>query len=787
MRIQDWQKFNEQHLVIVDKEQKEELVLSFFKHAFLPQFKIFTFEELKQFLTYSLSEELILQFAQKNQLSMENAWIYLNHLSYIQENKEYVSFRLQELQNLKKKNADLLATDKGHLQFLKGKTVVVYQNQKYFKEIETLCQVYQLKCLKVEGPKVSLKEKEVFCFDSIEEEVEYVAVSIAQLIEKGINPSKIKLCYAQDNLAYQIEKIFKFFRLPVVSKPSKYIEIPFYKQFLEILKLHSSVKEALDCYQKQLENTIDEDKIQQLMTICNQWIHLKHEDFILVLEYYFKTHTINLFQAGMIEKISYHQKVSNDCYVFVLGLNQGIIPQSFKDEDFFSDVEKKELHLTTSEEKNQIELEDLKRFFAETKNLFMSYHLKENNKVCYPAILIDLWHFIVKRPTLSIYDSYSTSYDQIKLADAYDKNTQNAMIKVLEENYLIDYCQYQNQFRIQNHQTFIDAIQKEKITLSYSTMNTFFQCPYQYYLSQICLFKDNQSTFNQEIGTLFHFILANEKEIGFDWEKNYDHYFDNQRILSSKEKFYLTKLKKELQFLLSFNHEMESHTQFKKTLCEQRLLVSYDNPMILPIKGFIDKMMIYEDNQATYFALIDYKTGNPTLSLKHLQFGLSMQLPVYLYLVNHNRKRSQDLVVGFYLQKIIPELNKYPQDSNENKRTNLKLQGYTIALKDKVALLDDTYNSSQWIKGLKTKKDGSFYQTSKVLTLKEMEDISNLVEEKIKEASFAILSGDFKIQPKIINHKNESCKYCEYQHICHVKANDYLYLWIKEKEGEHDE
>ena len=34
MRIQNWQKFNEQHLVIVDKEQKEELVLSFFKHAF---------------------------------------------------------------------------------------------------------------------------------------------------------------------------------------------------------------------------------------------------------------------------------------------------------------------------------------------------------------------------------------------------------------------------------------------------------------------------------------------------------------------------------------------------------------------------------------------------------------------------------------------------------------------------------------------------------------------------------------------------------------------------------
>lgn len=135
------------------------------------------------------------------------------------------------------------------------------------------------------------------------------------------------------------------------------------------------------------------------------------------------------------------------------------------------------------------------------------------------SYIVDLWHFIVKRPTLSIYDSYSASYDQIKLADAYDKNTQNAMIKVLEENYLIDYCQYQNQFRIQNHQTFIDAIQKEKITLSYSTMNTFFQCPFQYYLSQICLFKDNQSTFNQEIGTLFHLSWQMKKKLILIGEK----------------------------------------------------------------------------------------------------------------------------------------------------------------------------------------------------------------------------------------------------------------------------
>lgn len=91
----------------------------------------------------------------------------------------------------------------------------------------------------------------------------------------------------------------------------------------------------------------------------------------------------------------------------------------------------------------------------------------------------------------------------------------------------------------------------------------------------------------------------------------------------------------------------------------------------------------------------------------------------------------------------------------------------------------------QFIKGLKTKKDGTFYSTSKVLTLEKMQQIDTLVQEKIKEASKAILSGDFKIQPKIINHKNESCTFCEYQSICNVKANNYLYLWLNE--GDEDE
>ncbi len=779
----NWEKLDEQCIVIVENQHKEDLLFHFYKRSFFPRFKLFTFKEWKQLLTYSLEDEVVLNFAKNNHFNMENAAIYLENLCYVQKNKHYLSLRLQTLQQLKEQNRSILVEKPEHLSFFKGKKIVVFSNDLHLKEIQALCLLYELDYVILQEKKTTLKKLDVFCFETIEEEVEYIAYQIASLIENKVPLHQIKICCNAEFL-YPLQKVFGLFCLPLYQQPSYYIEIPFYNQFLNDLKNAQSVYEAMSHFQAQINQDAFANEIEHLIALCNQWAHMEFSDLILLLEYYFKTHQRKKEQSNTIEIIDYHQKIAADSYVFVLGLNQGCYPKMFKDEDFFSDDEKKELHLPTSEEKNQKEIEHLKSFFAQTQNLYLSYHLKENSKVCYPATIIDLWGLNVKKITLPYYDSYSAEYDKIKLADAYDKNIQNEMVQVLEENYAIDYCQYKNAFHIVKKQEFIDSIKDQNIELSYTSLNTFFQCPFQFYLTQLCSFKDTKVTFSQEIGSLFHAILAKEKDENFDFDALYDTYQSDAKK-TEKEKFYFSKLKSELKNVMLFNQKMEQHTQLKKTLCEQKLIVPSNNPMILPIKGFIDKMMIYEDKEKAYYVLIDYKTGKATFSLKQLKYGLSLQLPVYLYLINHAKKQNQDVVIGFYLQKILPEVNKFPQDIEKFKQEHLKLQGYTIALKDQVALFDDTFHSSQFIKGLKTKKDGTFYSTSKVLTLEKMQQIDTLVQEKIKEASKAILSGDFKIQPKIINHKNESCTFCEYQSICNVKANNYLYLWLNE--GDEDE
>ena len=54
--------------------------------------------------------------------------------------------------------------------------------------------------------------------------------------------------------------------------------------------------------------------------------------------------------------------------------------------------------------------------------------------------------------------------------------------------------------------------------------------------------------------------------------------------------------------------------------------------------GIIDKLVYTKVDDEYLAAIIDYKTGNPNLNLNYLPYGLDMQLPVYLYLVNKSKK-----------------------------------------------------------------------------------------------------------------------------------------------------
>lgn len=175
-------------------------------------------------------------------------------------------------------------------------------------------------------------------------------------------------------------------------------------------------------------------------------------------------------------------------------------------------------------------------------------------------------------------------------------------------------------------------------------------------------------------------------------------------------------------------------------------------------------------NGETVVAIIDYKTGNPSLNISNIPYGLDMQLPVYIYLIKNNEELNNVRIGGFYLQKILHN------EIDKQKRIELlKLQGYSNNNENVLEKVDSSYEESKVIKSMKMSNNG-FYAYSKVISDENINKLSDLVKEKINEASINITEAKFDINPKEMNGKNIGCNYCKYKDICYMKQKDIVIL-----------
>ena len=207
---------------------------------------------------------------------------------------------------------------------------------------------------------------------------------------------------------------------------------------------------------------------------------------------------------------------------------------------------------------------------------------------------------------------------------------------------------------------------------------------------------------------------------------------------------------------------------------EKEVYVNKDRNIKVTFMGKIDKVLYKEEDDITYLVVIDYKTGSTNINLKNMEYGLGLQLPIYLYLSSKIGLKDVK-VVGFYLQKLLNTSLDNSKDYLEEKESKLKLDGYSINNENILSKFDTTYHDSKLIKSMKTTNNG-FYKYSKVLTGEEMDEMAILADNMIDKAIDGILDCDFDINPKVINGSNESCKLCEYRDICYQREKDIVYI-----------
>ena len=741
---------NKETIIICKKGFKEQ----FLKLNILKPVKLMTPTEFIKKLYFTYDESAILYIMKKYNIKYDIAKMYLENIYYV-EDTLYDIEKLDFLVNLKKEliSNSLLIYNKLFQEYVKNVDIILYDirpNNYLLKALSNL---------KYKEVKRNYNNypHEIIKFHKISEEVEYVAYNIASLIDSGISPSKIYLTNVDKSYYNTINRIFPLFNLRVnLNNQVNLVSFPLVREFLKLISSFT-IKESLDKLNQK-------DPIyNELVKVINKY--LIYDDINLII-HKIKTSTIpETSYDGAINIIDYLDHISDDTeYIFFLGFNDGQVPISYKDTEYITDSIKKYLNLEDTRVLNKYLRIDIIKNLSDIKNLTITYKEKDDKKTYYKSTLSDYFKEVPANINKEI--SYSKKLNQIKLASCYDEyikyGYKSKDFAYLLNNYSINYFSYNNKY------THIKR-NLDKLKLSYSKMQNYNKCAFKYYLTDILKLDIYEENFSTVIGSMVHFVLEqclsnNETDID-----KYVAIFIGDKTFTKKENFFLEKYKECIRELLNEIKLEKEYTIFKDAMYEKKIEIDYGNN--ISFIGIIDKVLYYQDDDTTYVALIDYKTGADQITLKYLKYGLNIQLPIYLYL--SSKLNLKNIVYsGFYLQKFNITEKDY------------RLIGYSNSDASVLERFDREYYNSKIIKGMKTKNDGSFYKSAKVLSNDEIKEITDITENQIKNVIENIQNNNFDINPKISEGKNISCTYCKFKDICFVTKLDEVIIEPKEYGGE---
>ena len=317
---------------------------------------------------------------------------------------------------------------------------------------------------------------------------------------------------------------------------------------------------------------------------------------------------------------------------------------------------------------------------------------------------------------------------------------------------------------------------------SVSSFESFFRCPYQYYLkSGLKLYVQKPFTIdNSLMGTISHAVFEHSvKDAGKDYpnyglrhlDDTLDPMFDDLKRLYPKQDSRINSIQSRSKQLIkeSLIHfsELEKHTQYEPLQVEVEFnqSIHVDNDKLVHLKGYIDRV----DAHGEYFRIVDYKSSAKSLKESSVLSGNKLQLPTYalfgkelfdriasgIYYASFGQKNTVPIEPYTYAKsKGITELTH--KDYEEEYKKTKQWVGYTF---DDEQGQDDT---ASFISGLKL-KNGVVSRSKKVsldLLNQAIHELYTLLYHSLEEG---IIDKDVV---------KDGCKYCDYKAICQFRGEE---------------
>lgn len=616
-------------------------------------------------------------------------------------------------------------------------------------------------------------EISVKCYTNSDEEIKAFINLICEKIETGISLNNIFIYNVPNTYQARLDKYFRYLGIPVETRNDMTVfDSPYFNKFIELLKEHP----AFEAYNI-LNSEITLDRYQFLPKLLQ--IITKYAKYVDDLDLFIELLTMSAKKTAL-SIIKYEESIKiiddsailgDDDYCYMLGFNLSDYPIICRDNDFLSDREKTLAGRLTSNEQNKINLDNLLSFIRRTKNLEISRSLKDLGTITFPTIISN---YIKVNEIASNVDNirYSVPLSKIEVASLYDIKTHygidHANLCTYKEDEL-GYLAYNNTFSgVKNYKM------TGEMSFSYSSMDEYNKCPFSYYLSRVLKIDTYTEGFDKRYGDFAHEILQNA--LGnpeFDIEEYYNNL--DQYFLDAKEFMLARGLKDQLLKVIELNNRFIDISKYNVAECEKKHKLKIDD--LTYIGGTIDKILIDEEEKK--IIVVDYKTGGFKYDARQNDYGIGLQLPIYMMLLSNDYPDYE--VVGLYIQNIRATKSEISKDGDL-----YLLDGFTINDLDTIKRIEptldkDTQQKSLFIKTIKITSKGVLDKRSRVRDEVFFKNLINIAERESNKAINNIRNGVFDISPIIFDGKKDTakCRYCSYSDICYHTNNDFRNADIK--------
>lgn len=462
-------------------------------------------------------------------------------------------------------------------------------------------------------------------------------------------------------------------------------------------------------------------------------------------------------------------------YVYLVGVNETIVPTQIKDTGILLDHDYQILNLP-----------DLNHQIALNQNNILKVLNSNINfiAICFSNATID------GQPLLksSLYNELKTMFNFKKI----DINKDYLHHSLKNKLYLLGKkdpnCKYLNSMIDRYKQT---NNQPDKLTiplfsshLSSSKLETYNSCPYKYfnqYGLKIYPFK-NPTFQTNEIGTIVHHVLEKTKTLFCDSntarninvneidkliEEYIDEYINHnelyERINFGTNNFIITMIKQDLlNTIIVLINQMKT-TDFKIIGNEVEIQRDYAN---FKFSGIVDRIDQYDK----YLKIIDYKSSNKDLDISLAIQGFNIQMLLYLDTLTNQMNLEKGALLYFNTKKrILASSMKITETENANNFfKQYKMNGYVN--EEIIEEIDNQIDKeSAIIKAKFIKKDDCY--KGNILSSYSFDRLLAYVNKHIEELYQEIISGKISINPKgsddtTIHNKVNPCTYCNYQSLC---------------------